>query len=191
MVMMTVSCNNGAETDSAKVADSANDAKIDRAKDADTNNARPSAMAEMKPDAEFAVAAADGGMMEVQLGKMAQEKGVSKSIKNLGAMMVKDHSAANTELMAAAKQKDITLPASLSEKCQKKVQDLSEKTGADFDKAYADLMVSDHKDDIDAFKKEGEKGNDPQLSAWAKSKVPTLEHHLMMAEEAKKLVDKK
>ena len=106
-------------------------------------------------------------------------------------MMVKDHSKANDELKAAAKEKNITLPPIMSDKCQKKVSDLAEKKGTDFDKAYAGLMVSDHKDDIDEFKKEAEKGMDKQLSAWAKGKVPVLEHHLMMAEEAKKLADKK
>lgn len=104
--------------------------------------------------------------------------------------MVKDHSKANDELKAAAKEKNITLPAMMSDKCQKKVSDLSEKKGADFDKAYADLMVSDHKDDIDEFKKEADSGMDKQLSAWAKDKVPVLEHHLMMAEDAKKAVNK-
>jgi len=190
LVMLTASCANNTETDSKKQAENANDAKIDSAKATDTSRSTTSTMSDMKPDADFAVAAADGGMMEVQLGKLAQEKGMSKQIKDLGAMMVKDHSTANDELKTAAKAKNITLPETLSDKCQKKVQDLTAKAGADFDNAYADLMVSDHKEDIDAFKKEAEKGNDAQLSAWAKGKVPTLEHHLMTAEAAKKAVDK-
>jgi len=184
------SCGN-AETDSKKQAENANDAKVDSAKKADTVAAANSHMADLKPDATFAVEAADGGMLEVELGKLAAQKGVSSEIKKLGEMMVKDHSKANDELKAAAKAKDITLPAVMSDKCQKKLTDLTEKKGTDFDKAYADLMVSDHKDDIDEFKKEAEKGNDKELSAWAKGKVPVLEHHLMMAEQAKKAVDKK
>lgn len=185
-----ISCGNSAEKDSKEIADSTNKEKIDNAKNADTVATSTSPTAEMKPDAEFAVEAADGGMLEVQLGKMAVEKGLSRHVKDLGAMMVKDHSQANEELKMAAKEKNITLPDALSEKCQKKVADLSEKKGDDFDKAYADLMVSDHKDDIDAFKKEAEKGNDAQLSAWAKEKLPVLEHHLEMAEAAKKKTEK-
>ena len=87
-------------------------------------------------------------------------------------MMVKDHIKANTELKAVAITKNITLPDTLSYKCQKTIADLGLKTGKDFNKAYADLMVSDHKDDIDDFKNEAEKGNDAGLSAWAKNKVP-------------------
>ena len=186
LVMMAAACGNNS-TDSKQQAENANDAKIDSAKAADTTVAA-SNMSDMKPDADFAVAAADGGMMEVQLGKLAQEKGVHKQIKDLGALMVKDHSMAYDELTSAAKAKNITLPSTLSDKCQKKVQELTEKKGADFDKAYAEFMVDDHKEDIDAFKKEAEKGNDSLLSSWAKGKVPVLEHHLMMAEQAKKAV---
>lgn len=186
LVMMAASCANNS-TDSKQQAENANDAKIDSAKAMDTTGAGH-AMSDMKPDADFAVAAADGGMMEVQLGKLAQQKGVSKEIKELGAMMVKDHAMAYDELTSAATVKNITLPTTLSDKCQKKVNELTEKKGADFDKAYADLMVDDHKDDLDAFKKEAAKGNDSLLSSWAKGKVPVLEHHLMMAEQARKAV---
>jgi len=190
LVATAMSCGN-AETDAKKQAEQANDAKIDSAKTADTVAAATSHTADLKPDADFAVAAADGGMLEVELGKLAAQKGVSSDVKKLGAMMVKDHSKANDELKAAAKAKDITLPATMSDKCQKTLSDLTQKQGADFDKAYADLMVSDHKDDIDEFKKEAEKGNDKDLSAWAKGKVPVLQHHLMVAEQTKKAVDKK
>lgn len=190
LLATAMSCGNG-ETDAKKQAENANDAKIDSAKNADTVATATSHMADVKPDADFAVAAADGGMLEVELGKLAAQKGVSSAVKKLGEMMVKDHTKANDELKAAAKAKDITLPAALSDKCQKKLADLTEKQGADFDKAYADFMVSDHKDDIDDFKKEAEKGNDKDLSAWAKGKVPVLQHHLMVAEQTKKMVDKK
>ncbi len=186
LVMMAASCANNS-TDSKEQAENANDAKIDSAKTVE-NSATTTTMADMKPDADFAVAAADGGLMEVQLGKLAQQKGVSKQIKDLGAMMVKDHGMAYDELTSAAKVKNITLPSTLSDKCQKKVNELTEMKGADFDKAYADLMVDDHKEDLDVFKKEASKGNDSLLSSWAKGKVPVLEHHLMMAEQAKKAV---
>ncbi|MDF2455219.1 MAG: outer membrane protein-like protein [Cytophagaceae bacterium] len=57
-------------------------------------------------------------------------------------------------------------------------------------KEFIDLMVSDHKDDIDLFEKESEKGNDPELKAFAASKLPTLKHHLQMAEDAKEALKK-
>lgn len=163
--------------DSEEIAKEENDAKFD-----DTN---------IENDTKFAVEAADGGMLEVKLGELAQTKGVSQEVKDLGKMLVDDHSKANEELKAIAAQKNISLPAVLSEDCQKKFDDLAAKSGTDFDEAFAEHIVKDHKDDIDAFKKEAEKGDDPDLKAWAAGKVPTLEHHLDMAKATEEAVDGK
>lgn len=189
-ISFLVSCAGTPDTDAKKQADSTNTANIDSAKLKDTSAANPVHMADLKPDASFAAAAADGGMLEVALGKMAVKKGNSSAVKKLGAMMVTDHSKANMELKALAAEKNIVLPADMSEKCQKEITDLDQKKGTDFDKAYADLMVSDHKDDIGDFKKEAEKGNDSAVSAWAKNKIPVLEHHLMMSEDTQKKLEK-
>lgn len=144
---------------------------------------------DVKGDAEFAVKAADGGMLEVRLGELAQQKGVSSEVKELGKMMAEDHGKANEELKALAQQKNISLPATLSEDCQKKFDDIAAKSGEDFDDAFTDFMVKDHKKDLDAFKDEAEKGDDPDLKTWAAGKVSTLEHHLAMSESAEKAVD--
>jgi putative membrane protein len=189
-ITLITSCGNGGSTDAKERADSANTAKIDNAKARDTSAAQPVHMADLKQDAAFAVAAADGGMLEVALGKLAVKQGTSTAVKKLGAQMVKDHSKANMELKALAGEKHITIPATMSEKCQKEISDLESKTGEDFNKAYADLMVKDHKDDIDEFKKEAKDGNDAQVSSWAKNKIPVLEHHLMMAEDVQKQLEK-
>ena len=187
---LMTSCGNGSATDAKEKADSTNTAKIDSAKLKDTSATQPVHMADLKPDADFAVAAADGGMMEVALGKLAVRKGTNAAVKKLGTQMVADHSKANLELKALAAEMHITIPASMSEKCQKEISDLDSKSGKDFNKAYADLMVKDHKGDIDEFKKEAKDGNDAQISSWAKNKIQVLEHHLMMAEEVQKELDK-
>ena len=176
--------------DAKQEADSANTAKIDSAKNRDTSEVHPVHMADLKTDAEFAVDAADGGMLEVALGKLAEKKAKDAAVKKLGTQMVKDHSKANMELKALAKEKNLTIPGEMSPKCQKKIDELNEKKGRDFDKAYADLMVSDHKEDIDEFKKEANNGNDTQISNWAKNTLPILEHHLMMSEEVQKNLSK-
>jgi putative membrane protein len=159
----------------------------DSKKDAEESN-KAKFESNLENDTEFAVAAADGGMLEVQLGQLAQSNGSNPEIKSLGKMMVDDHSKANEELRNLATRKNISVPSQLSEKNQEKYNDFLEKTGKDFDEAYAEFMVKDHKEDLDKFKKEAEKGNDPDLKAWASNKVPTLEHHLEMAEQAERVV---
>ncbi len=186
LISLSVACQNGSEADSKKKADSTNTAKIDSAKSRDTSETHPIHMADLKQDAEFAVTAADGGMLEVALGKMAMKQGTNASIRKLGAQMVEDHSKANAELKVLSAEKHIVIPATMSEKCQKVFSDLEGKKGNDFNKAYADLMVKDHKDDIDEFKKQAKDGGDTQVVDWAKGKIPVLEHHLMMAEGVQK-----
>src|SRR5690349_4687322 len=133
-------------------------------------------------DAEFAVEAADGGMMEVELGTLALTKASSPDVKAFAQMMVDDHTKANNELKALAQQKNITLPTVMGNERQRKYDNLREKTGKDFDKDYIDLMVKDHKEDIDEFEEQGKDGNDADLKSWAASKVATLQHHLQEAE---------
>ncbi|MPR36195.1 DUF4142 domain-containing protein [Salmonirosea aquatica] len=162
-----VACNETKKEDSTEVAEDQNEAKFDE---------------KMEDDTEFAVAAADGGMMEVQLGELAQKNGSAAAVKDFGKMMVEDHGKANDELKALAQQKNITLPASLSEDKQEMYDDLAKKTGQEFDKAYADHMVKDHKKDIDEFKEEAEDGKNADIKAWAAGKVPVLEMHLQKAQ---------
>jgi putative membrane protein len=175
-LMAFASCSKKVDNDSKEMAEDQNEEKFDSTK--------------IEDDTEFAVAAADGGMLEVKLGELAVTNAASAEVKKFGQTMIDDHSKANSELKALAEQKQITIPTTLSDKCQKTFDDLSAKKGTEFDKAYAELMVKDHKDDLEAFKKEADKGNDPELKSWAANKVTTLEHHLMMAESAEKAVKK-
>lgn len=158
--------------DSKASADSANTAKADTAKKDST------ASAVDKDDAKFAVAAANGGMAEVELGTLAQQKAANQKVKDFGGMMVSDHSKANDEMKALAKSKGITLPDSIDSKEQKVKNDLSAKTGADFDKAYVSNMIDDHKEDIKEFEDASKNLKDPDLKAFAVKTLPTLKMHL-------------
>jgi putative membrane protein len=136
------------------------------------------------PDKDFAIEAALGGMKEVELGKLAQQKAQSEKVKELGRMMETEHTQAGEELKALASAKGISLPTTMDRKGQDKHQQLSKKEGTAFDLAYSKYMVKDHKEDIKKFKKEAEKGDDPDLKNWAAKILPTLEHHLQMSNEA-------
>jgi putative membrane protein len=134
---------------------------------------------------KFMVKAANGGMMEVELGNIAKDKATNASVKEFAAMMVKDHSEANEELKALAASKSITLPATMDDDHRDHITDLSNKTGNDFDKAYMDMMVSDHKKNIDMFEDILDDTNvAPELKAFANKTLPVLKKH---HEEAKRI----
>jgi putative membrane protein len=162
-------------TDSKEAATKENEKKIDSA-------------ADMKADADFAVKIADAGMLEVALGKVALKNASSPKVKEFAQMMIDDHTKANAELMDAAKKKNITLPAVMSDKHQQKYNDLAAKKGKDFDKDYMAAMVDGHQDVLDEMKKEADKGNDADLKMWAAGKIATIQHHLDVAKSTKDLV---
>jgi len=132
-------------------------------------------------DHEFIMDAAMGGLEEVELGRIAAQKGMSDAVKQFGQRMVDDHSKANSELMSLASSKGITLPTALDEKHQKDVTKLSAMSGAEFDRAYSKMMLSDHNKDVSEFEKQSTKGTDPDLKAFASKTLPTLQEHLQMA----------
>lgn len=135
-------------------------------------------------DKDFVMEASCGGMAEVALGELAQQKGQSDAVKQFGKHMVEDHGKANNELTGLASRKGIVVPAALKPKYQKVVDSLSKLSGAAFDKQYMREMVKDHENDVAAFQKESERGKDSELAAWAKQTLPTLQDHLKMAREA-------
>ena len=129
-------------------------------------------------DTAFATKAANGGMAEVALGKLAQQKGMNARVKDFGAMMVTDHSKANDELMAIAKSKNIMLPTTVDAGHQKKMEDLSKMSGKDFDKAYVDAMIDGHKKTLDLMQDEAKNGKDADLKAFAAKTAPVVQTHL-------------
>jgi putative membrane protein len=127
---------------------------------------------------EFAAMAAMGGMMEVEMGKVAEEKGGSEDVKSFGALMIKDHSAANAKLIAIAKAKDIKLPDKLDAKHQAMVDKMAKMSGAAFDKMYVRDMVTDHKKDVAFFKNAKENVTDTELKSFATNTLPIIQGHL-------------
>jgi putative membrane protein len=174
-------CNDGSSDDAIESANESNEVKQDSAENSGTNNQAASTVSE--EDSKFAVEAASGGMMEVQLGELAQQKASSQAVKDFGSMMVRDHSKANDELKALAGTKNITLPPAPGEDHMDHIKKLSEKSGKEFDKDYISMMVDDHQDDIDKFEKCSKDAKDPELKAFADKTLPKLREHLAAAKK--------
>jgi putative membrane protein len=139
-------------------------------------------------DADFANEAAQGGLMEVRLGELAQQQAKAEEVKQFGQRMVEDHGEANAKLMQIAEQKGIDLPEELSDDAQSTVEELQQVSGEEFDQAYMDEMVSDHEDDVAAFEDYVENAQDEDLRAFAEETLPTLQEHLEMAKQIQEQV---
>ena len=131
-------------------------------------------------DADFAAKAADGGMTEVILGKLAEQKASDPQVRMFGQRMVADHGKANDELKAIASKNHITLPDQPGMKHKELASKLGKMDGKEFDKAYTQDMVKDHEEDVAMFKKEAESGENPDVKMFAQKTLPTLQEHLDM-----------
>jgi putative membrane protein len=134
-------------------------------------------------DEQFAKKAAQGGLAEVKMGELAQQKGTNEAVKKFGQRMAEDHTKAGEELKQAAMKENITLPTDLDTKDQATYDALSKLSGPAFDRAYARDMVKDHEQDIAEFKREANSGKNESIKNFAAQTLPTLEDHLKEARE--------
>ena len=142
-----------------------------------------------KQDKDFVEAAAQGGLLEVKLGELAQQRAQSEDVKKFGQRMVDDHSKLNDQLSQYASQHGIALPDKPDKKGQTEYDMLSKLSGAQFDKRYMALVETEHKSDIDAFQKQAKSAKDPQLAAIVSSAIPTLTEHYAMAKQVRAKVE--
>ncbi len=150
----------------------------------DMNN--PDTMTKQVDDKKFAKDAAMGGLYEVELGKVAAQKGATDGVKQFGQKMVDDHSKANDQLKEILTKESIDAPTSLDSKHQSRLDKISKLSGPAFDKAYIKDQVKDHEKDVDAFQLEAQNGHDPNFKQFASSTLPTLQQHLTMVKDLNK-----
>ena len=136
---------------------------------ADTASTGASSLSEK--DKTFMKKAAKGGMMEVAMGQVAEQKAQSDDVKSFGKRMVTDHGKANDELKSIASKKGVQLPT----------KEHSVKWTSD--KAYIDAMVQDHEKDLAEFKEEASSGSDPDLKKFADDTAKMVQEHLDLAKE--------
>ena len=131
-------------------------------------------------DQSFLNDAVQGDLAEIQMGKLAQQKGQSQGVKDLGQMLEQDHSQHLQKAQQEAQQLGMTPPSEPSAKQKKMYDHLSSMSGQDFDRQFAQEMVTDHKQDIGKFEKQA-KSKGP-LADFAQQTIPTLQKHLQTAE---------
>ena len=187
------SCNDNSETSTS--SDTTTTMETDTSSMSGTNTSMDTATMSTntapleKMDKDFVMKAASGGMMEVELGNIAQQNAASQRVKDFGSMMVRDHSAANQELTSFASRRNLTMNSdSLMNLHKSHIDALKNKTGAAFDKAYMTMMVSDHKKDVSEFEKASKMCKDQECLAFASKTLPTLQMHLDSAQAVNKAI---
>jgi putative membrane protein len=110
-------------------------------------------------------------------------------VKQFGQRMVEDHGKANQQLSTIAQQKNVQVPTELTGKAKADYDRLSKLSGDQFDRAYMQMMVRDHRKDVGDFRKQSTSAKDPDLKSFASQTLPTLEEHLKLAEQTQSSVN--
>jgi putative membrane protein len=126
----------------------------------------------------FWTIAADGGMAEVEMGKLASQKAQNAEVKKFAQMMVAEHTKANNELKSVAAKQKIALPTEIGPRHRSTIDELNRLNGSDFDREYVQAMVDDHEADVQLFEDQAEDDSDQQAKAFAAKTLPVLKKHL-------------
>ncbi len=134
-----------------------------------------------RSDHRFIEHAAQGGMAEVALGRLAGERGQHPQVKSFGERMVQDHGKANDELKTIAAAKGVAWPQEPDRSHKRDADKMGKLQGAEFDREYMEHMVKDHEKDVKDFEKVAKNSKDAELKAFAEKTLPVLQQHLNLA----------
>ncbi|HTV58010.1 MAG TPA: DUF4142 domain-containing protein [Verrucomicrobiae bacterium] len=131
----------------------------------------------------FIAAAAKINLAEVELGKLAEQKGDNQAVKDFGKRMVADHTQLESELQDLAKAADVTLPSAPGTNASDLRNQLSADSASKFDQAYIQHMLAGHKQAIAMFENEIEHGQNAQFKSYAETALPVIQDHIRIAED--------
>jgi putative membrane protein len=137
--------------------------------------------------ADFVKEVAISDMFEIDSSKLAQDKGHAPE-KTFASQMVADHTKTSTELktLVSSGKVKTELPTTLDSSHQSKLDKLKGESGKDLSSDFDSVQVSAHKDAVSLFERYAKGGDNSDLKDWAGKTLPTLKHHLEMAENLKK-----
>jgi putative membrane protein len=124
-------------------------------------------------------------MFEVESSKLAAEKAQGPA-KDFATQMVEDHTKTSQELKREAEKANVPVPSALDSSTQAKLDNLRDLNGQEFTKQYLEDQVSAHRNAVSLFQRYGKGGDNSTLKTWATTTLPTLQHHLDMAQNIDK-----
>ena len=176
LILIVFSCNNPKKEEALPSVTEQNQTKID-----DSSK---------EADAQFLVKATEISLKDIKIGKLAQQIGSAKKVRDLGKMMEKEHTKSLAEITELAKTKMVAIPTAPSFDAEDAFNKLNAKSSVDFDKTFSDMIVKGHQETIMLFEKTCNESQDTDIREWATKMLPALKMHLEHALAAQKESDK-
>ena len=134
-------------------------------------------------DTKFLRAVGKADLAEIELGNLAEQKATNSEVKQFAQRMVHDHTQNREELKQVAAEEHVTLPDMVSPKDKATKAELEKLSGAEFDKAYMNDMLKDHRTDVAEVRHASKTAQNPAVKSFAEKTLPVLESHLKEAEK--------
>jgi putative membrane protein len=132
-------------------------------------------------DIRFIMAASAAGQTEILASRMVASHSQSSDVQSFAQTMINDHTKANDQLLALAKKDGYNISSTPTEAQESEISQLEPLKGVDFDKAYAAMMVKDHRAAVSLFESESTSGSNSDIKNFAAQVLPVVQHHLAMA----------
>jgi len=129
-------------------------------------------------DILFAAAIADGGEAEMTLAALGREKATDPELRKFSQRMIDDHGLAGKTIRALYAPRNLNLPTAVDSRGQFRIHCLSGLSGVEFDRAYAKAQLVLHLDTVASYEAEVQRGQDPEVRAYAAKYLPIFREHL-------------
>ncbi|MGI4831014.1 MAG: DUF4142 domain-containing protein [Janthinobacterium lividum] len=112
-------------------------------------------------DNTFVGKVSQGGLYEVEAGRVAASKGQTPFIRNFGVLESHDHEGVNADLKRIASATGVSIKPGLNPEFTARLDKLKAVPAAQFDAFYLDDMKSIHNKDEGLFVQESQEGSTP------------------------------
>jgi putative membrane protein len=141
----------------------------------------PQGTGDVSADMPFIRQAASSNLMEIRLGQSAQSRATNAAVKQFAQRMVTDHSSMQNQLTSTASTSGQTFTPSLDSEHERQVNRIERLSGAEFDRAYMNLMIQAHQNDVSQFQTQSQSARSTQVRTLASNSLPVLQQHLSLA----------
>src|SRR4051812_22627792 len=132
---------------------------------------------------DFTMKVAQAHLGEIEVARLASERSQDKDVKDFADMLVSDHTKAVRNLRDLMKDNDLPQPTALPADTKEEIDRLAALSDGDFDREFANMMVSDHQKAIELFRQQQPTAQNHELRNYVEDTLPTLQKHLEKAQE--------
>jgi putative membrane protein len=137
----------------------------------------------IRADAEFIRDVDADHFLEIRLGRLAQTKGRDQAVRQFGRRMVQDHTTLQRQWTSMASRNGMDRKSGMGPRHRSKLTRLEKLSGREFDREYMTLMVQNHKDYLDYWRKEGRAAKSEPVRELVNRGIPMLERHMSEARQ--------